>query len=68
MNNYIKGLGVLIGKFTEDDLINKVDKKIVEEKKKEYNLNYTNTKIIKEKGITKLAIYLCNVDDFDLSM
>lgn len=66
MNNYIKGLGILVGKFTEEDLINKIDKKIVEEKKKEYNLNYTNTKIIKEKGIKKLAIYICNVDDFKI--
>ena len=66
MNNYIKGLGILVGKFTEEDLKNGIDKKIVKEKMEEYNLKYTNTKIIKENDIKKLAIYVCNVYDFKL--
>lgn len=68
MNNYIKGLGILVGKFTEEDLRNKIDKQVVAEKSKEYNLKYTNAKIIKEKGIRKLAIYLCNIDDFRIGI
>lgn len=67
MKDYIKGLGVLVGKFTEEDLKNKVDKKAVEEAKEKYNLKYTNTRLIKEKGIKKLAIYVCNIDDFKIS-
>lgn len=66
MDNYINGLGILVGKFTEEDLRNGTDKKLVNEKMQEYNLHYTNTKIIKEHGIKKLAIYVCNVYDFKL--
>ena len=68
MNNiYIKGLGICIGTFDENDLKNKIDKKVLEKYQKEYpQYKYTNTKIIKEHGIRKLAIYICNVEDFKL--
>ena len=66
MKNYIKGLGILVGKFTENDLKSGKDKEIVKQKQEEYNLKYTNTKIIKESGIRKLAIYVCNVYDFKI--
>lgn len=59
-NTYIKGLGVFVGKFSENDLRNGIDKKAVEKKKKETGLKYTNTKIIKNG----LAIWVCNADDF----
>lgn len=65
-NTYIKGLGVFVGKFSENDLKNGIDKKAVEKKEKETGLKYTNTKIIKEKGVTKLAIWVCNVEDFKI--
>ena len=68
MEDYIKGLGVLVGKFTENDLKNGIDKKAVEDAKEKYNLKYTNTKIIKEKGIRKLAIYLCTLEDFKIGI
>jgi len=66
MKDYIKGLGILVGKFTENDLKSGIDKEIVKEKQEEYNLKYTNTKIIKENGIRKLAIYVCSVYDFKI--
>ena len=66
MENYIKGLGILVGKFTENDLKIGKDKEIVKQKQEEYNLKYTNTKIIKENGIRKLAIYICNVYDMKI--
>ncbi len=66
MNNYIKGLGILIGKYTEKDLQEEKDKKDFKEAEKKYNLHYSNTKIIKEKGIKKIALYICNVYDFKI--
>ena len=66
MERYIKNLGILVGKFTEQDLKENKDKEIVNKAMNEYNLHYTNTRIIKEKGIKKLAIYICNVYDFKI--
>ena len=66
MESYIKGLGILVGKFTENDLKSGKDKEIVKQKQEEYNLKYTNTKITKENGIRKLAIYVCNFYDFKI--
>ena len=66
-NNYIKDLGILIGKFDENDLKNKTDKKVLEKYQQEYpQYKYTNTKIIKEHGVKKLAVYICNVYDMKL--
>ena len=66
MDYYVKGLGILVGKFDENDLKSGKDKELVKQKMEEYNLKYTNTKIIKEHGIRKLAIYVCNVYDFKI--
>lgn len=66
MENYIQGLGILIGEFTEEELREHKDREIIEKKKKELGLKYINAKNIKKNGIKKLAVYLCNVDDFKI--
>ena len=61
---YVKGWGIPIGTFDEVDLVNKTDKKVLEKYQKEYpQYRYTNTKIVKENGIRKIAIYICSVED-----
>jgi hypothetical protein len=63
---YVKNLGVYVGKFDENDLKNNIDKQAVEQAKEKYKLEYTNTKIVKEKGITYLKIWICNAEDFKI--
>ena len=64
---YTKGLGILIGKFDEKDLKSGKDKEVLKEYQKEFpQYKYTNTRIIKENNIRKLAVYICNVDDFKI--
>lgn len=62
---YFKNWGILVGTFDEDDLKQGKDRLELEKYQKEYpQYKYTNTKIIKEHGIRKLALYICSVDDF----
>ena len=64
---YTKGLGILIGKFDEKDLKSGKDKEVLKEYQKEFpQYKYTNTRIIKENNIRKLALYLCSVEDFKI--
>lgn len=64
---YIIGLGIPVGTFDEKDLKNGIDKIQVEKYQKEYpQYKYVNTKIIKEHGIRKLAVYICNAEDFKI--
>lgn len=57
---------IYVGKFNLQDLNNGVDKKEVEQAKAKTGLKYTNTKIIKENGITYLKIWLCNYNEFNI--
>ena len=68
MNNiYIKGLGIPIGTFDEDELKKGIDKEVLKRYQEEYpEYQYTNTKIVKIHGIRKLAIYICNANDFKI--
>ena len=68
MNNiYIKGLGIPIGAFDEDELKKGIDKEVLKRYQEYYpEYQYTNTKIVKIHGIRKLAIYICNVNDFKI--
>ena len=68
MNNiYLKNWGILVGTFDENDLKQGKDKIELAKYNKEYpQYKYTNTKIIKEHGIRKLALYICSVDDFKI--
>lgn len=64
---YTKGLGILIGKFDEKDLKSGKDKEVLKEYQKEFpQYKYTNTRIIKENNIRKLAVYICDIDDFKI--
>lgn len=65
--NYIKGKGVLVGTFSEEDLTKGIDKKQLAKVQEETGLKYTNTEFIKKKGkIVALKVYACNVDDFKI--
>ena len=68
MNNiYIKNWGILIGKFDEEDLKNGKDREVLKEYQKEFpEYKYTNTKIIKENNVRKLAVYICSLQDMKL--
>ena len=62
---YIKGWGIPVGAFNEEELKKGVDREVLKKYQKEYpQYKYTNTKIIKEHGIRKLAIYICSAEDF----
>ena len=66
-NIYTKGLGIFVGAFDEIDLITGTDKKVLEKYQKEYpQYKYTNTKIIKENNVRKLAIWICSACDFKI--
>lgn len=66
MNNiYTKNWGILIGKFDEKDLKSGKDREVLKEYQKEFpEYKYTNTKIIKEHNVRKLAVYICSLEDF----
>lgn len=58
---------VYVGQFTEDDLKNGVDKKKIAEAKKENNLKYVNTKLVKKGGkIVAMKVWVCDFDSFVL--
>lgn len=58
---------VLVGDFTEEDLKNGKDKVAVEKAKKENNLNYVNTKLIKRnKKTVAIRIWVCDIDTFKI--
>ena len=62
---YTKNWGILIGKFDEKELKSGKDKEVLKEYQKEFpQYKYTNTKIIKENNIRKLAVYICSIEDF----
>lgn len=62
IDNYIKGKGVFVGTFTEQDLISGTDKIKVAETKQKTGLKYTNQEINLEKKTMK--IYVCAMEDF----
>lgn len=68
MNNvYIKGLGIPIGAFDEEELKKGIDKEVLKRYQEEYpQYKYTNTKIVKIHNIRKIAIYICNANDFKI--
>lgn len=62
---YTKNWGILIGKFDEKDLKSGKDREVLKEYQKEFpEYKYTNTKIIKEHNVRKLAVYICSLEDF----
>ena len=64
---YIKGKGILVGTYNENDLANGKDKVDVQRAKKETGYKYTNTDFVKKNGKIILAdIYVCSLEDFKL--
>jgi len=64
---YIKGKGILVGTFSENDLTNGTDKIETQKVKERTGLKYTNTSfVMKGKKITGLQVYVCNLDDMKL--
>ena len=64
---YTKNWGILIGKFDEKDLKSGKDREVLKEYQKEFpEYKYTNTKIIKENNVRKLAVYICSLEDMKL--
>jgi len=59
---YVKGLGVYVGEFNQDDLDKGIDKQKVEEAKQKYNLPATNTKVTKNS----IKIWVCTYEDFKI--
>ena len=68
MNNiYIKGWGICIGAFDEDELKKGIDKEVLKKYQEDYpEYKYTNTKIAKINNIRKLVIYICDTTDFKI--
>ena len=66
-NKYIKGLGLYVGTFNEQDLKAHKDKQALKKVQEKTDLQYTNTKLVmKRKEIIGIKIYACNLDDFKI--
>lgn len=59
-----KGGRVLVGKFDEQQLRNKEDKKAVEKAQKETGLKYIDSKIVKKGGKMMLEVYLISDEEY----
>lgn len=67
MENYIKGKGILVGTFTEEEISKNIDYQKVEEMKLKTGLKYTNTELVKKgKQIVALKIYVCTPQDIKI--
>jgi hypothetical protein len=65
--NYIKGKGILVGTFNEEDIANGNDKFAVKKLAEQTGYKYTNTEFIKKNGkVVGMKIYVCDVNDFKL--
>ena len=65
--NYIKGKGILIGAFSEDDLNKGNDRIAIERAKEQTGYSYTNTEYVKKSGkIAGMKIYVCSMEDFKI--
>ena len=64
---YIKGKGILIGTFSEDDLNKGNDRIAIEKAKEQTGYSYTNTEYVKKNGkIVGMKIYVCSMEDFNI--
>lgn len=58
--------GVLVGKFTEEDMINGKDNEEIEKVREQTNFKYIKEKYIEENGKQYLMIWLCNSKKFKI--
>ena len=64
---YIKGWGIPVGAFDEEELKKGVDREVLKKYQEEYpEYKYVNTKIEKIHNVRKLVIYVCNANDFKI--
>lgn len=64
---YIKGWGIPVGAFNEEELKKGVDREVLKKYQEEYpEYKYVNTKIAKIHNVRKLVIYICNANDFKI--
>lgn len=60
--DYVKGKGYYVGCFDENDIANKLDKKVVEKAKEETGLKYTNQEMVyKNKKPVGIKLYVCDL-------
>lgn len=66
-SEYIKGLGVFVGEFSESDLDKGLDKQAAEKAMQETGLNYINSRFVKKNGkIVGMKVYVCTAGDFKI--
>lgn len=66
-NEYIKGKGILVGCFTEQQIYNKEDKIATQNIMDTTGYKYTNTEFVKRNGkITGVKVYVCQLDDLEI--
>lgn len=64
---YVKGWGIPIGTFDEEELKKGVDREVLQKYQEEYpEYKYVNTKIVKVHNVRKLVIYICNANVFKI--
>ena len=64
---YVKGWGIPVGAFGEEELKKGVDREVLQKYQEEYpEYKYVNTKIEKIHNVRKLVIYVCNANDFKI--
>lgn len=63
--DYIKGKGIFVGEYDEDEIRAGIDEMDTGAKMKETGLSYTNTEPVKKDGrLVAMKIYVCTVEDF----
>lgn len=61
---YIKGKGILVGTFDEEQLKKKIDKMEIAKAKEKYGLKYINSEFLEKGGqLTGIRVYVCNLED-----
>lgn len=64
---YIKGKGILVGCFNEQQINSRADKIATQKMMDATGYKYTNTEFIKKDGkLTGLKVYVCDLDDMEI--
>lgn len=65
--NYVKGKGILVGAYTENDLSKGKDKEDVKKMSEKTGYKYTNTELVKRGNrVVAMKVYVCSAEDFKL--
>ena len=64
---YIKGKGILVECFNEQQINNRDDKIATQKMMDATGYKYTNTEFVKKDGkLTGLKVYVCDLDDMEI--